>query len=118
VTFPAPALLVPLLLGAPADPELTALRESAREALRGTCGRCHDGARPTARPAALRVFDLRNEDWLAGVTDVQMDHMVDRFEAFHLPERDRRTVGSYLDAERARRAATAAAAASAVAPER
>ncbi|HEY1907198.1 MAG TPA: hypothetical protein VGG91_14220 [Myxococcaceae bacterium] len=83
---------------------LIGLRESAREALKTSCGRCHDRAKPTAKPEALRIFDLDELDWSARVTDVQMDHMVGRFEGFHMPEADRVTVRRYLDAERARRA--------------
>src|SRR5678816_1487522 len=85
--------------------ELPRLREPAREALRVSCGRCHDRTRSTARPAALRIFDLDERDWSARVTDVQMDHMVERFEGFHMPEADRVTVRRFLHAERARRAA-------------
>src|SRR5262245_40879638 len=89
---------------------LIGLRESAREALKTSCGRCHDRAKPTAKPAALRIFDLAELDWSARVTDVQMDHMVGRFEGFHMPEADRVTVKRFLDAERARRASGTASA--------
>jgi hypothetical protein len=37
-----------------------------------------------------------------------MDHMVGRFEGFHMPQADRVTVRRFLDAERSRRAALAA----------
>jgi hypothetical protein len=108
------ALLVLVALGAAADApsdaavELSRLRESAREALEASCGRCHDGTRSTARPAALRIFDLHEQDWSARITDRQMDHMVDRFEGFRMPEADRVAVSRFLDAERARRAALGA----------
>jgi hypothetical protein len=92
-----------LLASSTATAELSVLRDAAREALQPSCGRCHDGARPTARRAALRIFDLREGDWSARVTSVQMDHMVQRFESFGMPEADRTTVQRYLDAERARR---------------
>jgi hypothetical protein len=85
--------------------ELSRLRESARKALKASCGRCHDGTRPTARPAALQIFDLQERDWSARVTDLQMDHMVGRFEGFRMPQADRVAVSRFLDAERARRAA-------------
>ena len=107
----AGVLVVLVALGAaakaPGDPsgELSGLRESARKALRASCGRCHDGTRSTARPAALRIFDLQERDWSARVTDLQMDHMVERFEGFRMPQEDRVTVSRFLDAERARRAA-------------
>jgi hypothetical protein len=84
---------------------LVQLRDAARDALRPSCGRCHDRAQPTALSKALRIFDLHEADWSANVTGEQMDHMVRRFEGFHLPAPDRVTVQRFLDAERARRAA-------------
>lgn len=89
---------------APGGDELAMLREPAREALRTTCGRCHDRAQPTARPAALRIFDLAELDWSARVTDTQMDHIEERFAGFKMPAADRIVVRRFLDAERARRA--------------
>ena len=68
--------------------------------------RCHDHARPTARPGALRIFDLREQDWSARVTDLQMDHMVARFDGFQMPPADQVAVRKFLDAERARRSAS------------
>ena len=85
-------------------PDLARLRGAARDALETTCGRCHDGAQPTARPAAVRIFDLHDENWSAGLTLEQMDHMVARFEGFKMPTADRVTVQRFFDAERARRA--------------
>ncbi|HEY1334620.1 MAG TPA: hypothetical protein VGF31_10220 [Myxococcaceae bacterium] len=94
--------------GAPRDEtDLDRLREPAREALKASCGRCHDRARPTALPKALRIFDLREQDWSARVTDVQMDHMVARFDGFKMPPADQSAVRKFLDAERARRSASA-----------
>lgn len=92
---------------APGGEELGGLRESAREALRTTCGHCHDRAQPTARPAALRIFDLAQLDWSARVTEAQMDHIEERFAGFKMPAADRVTVRRFLDAERARRATLA-----------
>jgi len=85
------------------DAELDRLREPAREALKTSCGRCHDHARPTARSEALRIFDLREPDWSARITAVQMDHMVARFDGFQMPPADQVAVRKFLDAERARR---------------
>jgi len=87
------------------EAEIDGLREPAREALKATCGRCHDHARPTARPEALRIFDLREPDWSARVTGEQMDHMVARFEGFKMPAADQAAVRKFLDAERSRRSA-------------
>ncbi len=91
----------------PGGKELAALREPAREALETSCGRCHDRAQPTARPAALHVFDLAEADWSAQLTEEQMDHIEGRFEGFRMPEADRVPVRRFLAAERARRAALA-----------
>jgi hypothetical protein len=55
------------------------------------------------------VFDLQEPDWSARLTDVQMEHMVERFEGFKMPQAERVTVQQFLDAERARRASTTAA---------
>jgi mono/diheme cytochrome c family protein len=77
---------------APATPSsrsLTQLRDQARQVLQGSCGRCHDGTRPTAKPAALSR----------------------RFEGFGMPIPDRARVQAYIDAEIARRAESGAASA-------
>lgn len=103
-----------LLLGAdpavrpPSAQQRMALSDAAREALRPSCGRCHDGAQPTARPAALRVFDLAQSDWSAQLTEAEMDHMVGRFEGFKMPAADQVTVRRFLDAERTWRAGRSA----------
>jgi hypothetical protein len=110
----AAALLVSAVLGrtaggtpAPEPAQLDLLRDAAREALSSSCGRCHDHAEKTAKPAALRIFDLRESDWSARMSEEQMQHMVGRFEGFQMPPPDRVTVERYLDAERARRRAVA-----------
>ena|SRR5215472_3600563 len=89
------------------DTDLARRREAAREALKTSCGRCHDHVRPTAIPAALRIFDLQEQDWSARTTDLQLDHIEGRLEGFRVPEPDRVVVRKFLDAERARRAALA-----------
>ena len=89
------------------DTDLARRREAAREALRTSCGRCHDHVRPTAIPAALRIFDLQEQDWSARTTDLQLDHIEGRLEGFHVPEPERVIIRRFLDAERARRAALA-----------
>jgi hypothetical protein len=83
---------------------LPELRDQARQVLLGSCGRCHDGTRPTAKPAALRIFDLHQREWAAGMSNEQMNHMSSRFEGFGMPIPDRARVQAYIDAEIARRA--------------
>jgi hypothetical protein len=90
---------------------LTQLRDQARQVLQGSCGRCHDGTRPTAKPAALRIFDLQQREWAAAMSNEQMNHMSSRFEGFGMPIPDRARVQAYIDAEIARRAESGAASA-------
>jgi hypothetical protein len=89
------------------DTDLARGREAAREALRTSCGRCHDHARPTAIPAALRIFDLQQQEWSVRITDLHLDHIEGRLEGFHVPQPDQVTIRTFVDAERARRAAVA-----------
>lgn len=110
---PAAVVLVLASVGAAAgapradDTDLAGRREAAREALKTSCGRCHDHVRPTAIPAALRIFDLQEQDWSARTSDLQLDHIEGRLAGFHVPEPDRVIIRRFLDAERARRAARA-----------
>jgi hypothetical protein len=83
---------------------LPELRDQARQVLEGSCGRCHDRTRPTAKPAALRIFDLHQPEWAAGMSSEQMNHMSGRFEGFGMPIPDRARVQAYIDAEITRRA--------------
>lgn len=46
---------------APADP--AALRDWARDVARLHCGACHIASRPTAKPAALAIYNLDAPDW-------------------------------------------------------
>jgi len=112
------ALLVAAVLGRGPGPDaplqepvrLDVLRDEAREAMRRSCGRCHDRAQRSALPRALRLFDLGDADWSAHLTDEQLDGVAGRFEPFGMPPPDRVIVQRYLDAERARRAALASGA--------
>jgi hypothetical protein len=46
-----------------------ATRLAAHDVLAEHCGECHEGHRPTAKPAALAVFDLDKPDWPARFDD-------------------------------------------------
>jgi hypothetical protein len=96
---------------APLDPsQLVILRDAAREALRPSCGKCHDSKLRSAKPAALKQFDLQQADWSAQLKTEQLDHLAGRFDGFQVPPEKRSIVQTYLDAEKARRAANPAAA--------
>ena len=54
--------------GPTADPVSSdpgALRDWARELARLHCGACHIASRPTAKPAALAIYNLDAPDWSA-----------------------------------------------------
>jgi hypothetical protein len=52
------------------------------------CAKCHDGSRATAKPAALAVFDLRDRDWTARMTDAQLREAPVRLAGTRGPTRD------------------------------
>jgi hypothetical protein len=54
---------------ATASSDRAALRDDARLLLERHCGPCHLAGEPGALPAALAVFDLREEEWSARMTD-------------------------------------------------
>lgn len=92
---------------APLDPsQVLILRDAAREALKPSCGKCHDSRLRSAKPAALKYFDFKEADWAARLTTEQLGHLSGRFDGFQVPPSQRSIVLTYLDAERARRAAT------------
>lgn len=94
--FGAPRISAPSRIGQ--------LRDGAREILKANCGTCHDGALSTAKPAALKVFDLKEREWAAAMSDQQLGRIIGRFQSFGVPRRDRKRVKAFIDAELARRA--------------
>ena len=93
--------------GAPpisAPSRIAQLRDGAREILKANCGSCHDGALSTAKPAALKVFDLKEPEWAAAMSDQQLGRIIGRFQSFGVPRPDRKRVKAFIDAELARRA--------------
>jgi hypothetical protein len=86
--------------GEPARHE--AARERARPVLAERCGSCHDGARATAKPKALRVFDLREADLAARMSDAQLDAAIGRMSGAGSGA-DKEIVVEWVRAERARR---------------
>ncbi len=93
--------------GAPrtsAPSKIAQLRDGAREILKANCGTCHDGALSTAKPAALKVFDLKEQEWSAGMSDQQLGRIIGRFQSFGVPSHDRKRVKAFIDAELGRRA--------------
>ena len=56
-------------------PELppASLSNAVRELIRPDCGSCHTASLPTAKTAALEVFDLDKEAWSASMSVEQLE---------------------------------------------
>ena len=56
----------------PTDPTRTLpiedLRRNVREIIRPRCGTCHTSTLTTAKPGAIRIFDLVRDDWSGMIT--------------------------------------------------
>ena len=48
---------------------------TASRVLKENCGKCHQSTRPTAKPKALKIFDLDQEPWHDGVRDKHLKGM-------------------------------------------
>jgi len=55
------------------------------------CGSCHEGSRASANPAALKIFDLRDEDWTARMSDEQVLKLNGRGKSLRPTDRARLT---------------------------
>jgi DNA-binding beta-propeller fold protein YncE len=88
--------------------EVNQLEASVRAIIHEHCGSCHDGALSTAKPAALKIFDLRERDWTARMSDDQLTTVVGRVKGKNLPTRQQAQVAQLLEQKREERAATAA----------
>ncbi len=76
---------------APVDKLTTAVREIVQQ----QCGSCHDGSLQTANPAALKVFDLREEDWTAQMSDEQVRKLLGR--AKRLPSDNQTKMAKFVN---------------------
>jgi hypothetical protein len=54
------------------------LRDDARLVLERECGKCHIPEYPTALPAALRVYNLREAEWAGRMTEAQLRQLSSR----------------------------------------
>ncbi len=88
----------------PAAPDpRQATRRAAHDALAEHCGECHEGHRPTAKPAALAVFDLDKPDWPARFDDHRYQTALARLA--NKPAAARDAFIAFRDAELAARSA-------------
>ena len=53
--------------------QLSFLRNEVRELIRPECGSCHTSTLSTAKPGAVEVFDLVNDDWSATMSGEELN---------------------------------------------
>src|SRR5215471_20220757 len=99
VTASSATVLV-LLLGmsppAAVKPKSTALEPAVRKLVEDRCGRCHNSMHETAKPAALKVFDLKEDDWTASMSDGQLPKVNGRFESVDVTTAQRKQVADFI----------------------
>jgi hypothetical protein len=93
------------IAGAEAPGEVSQLETSVRAIIHEHCGSCHDGALSSAKPAALKVFDLRETDWTARMSDDQLTAVVGRVKGKDLPAAQQAQVAQLMKQKRQERAA-------------
>jgi hypothetical protein len=77
-------------------------REAARKVLQARgCGSCHDRAVSTEHPAALAVYDLRDQDWPGKMSNERLPKLMTRLRS--APAADRLVVKRFIAAELAAR---------------
>ena len=83
--------------------ELQAVREQVRSYARTHCGTCHIASLPTARPAALKIYDLDAPQWSATLTATQLRNGFPRRLNGRLDAEGQRALQSFIEAELALR---------------
>ena len=66
------------------------------------CDACHHSGVSTDTPGALAVYDLREADWPARLSDARLPKLMGRLQG--VPAKDRSVVQSFIAAELQRRA--------------
>jgi hypothetical protein len=91
------ACSVPSLLAAEPVHPGDSLEKSVRQLVEKHCGSCHDGALGTAKPAALRIFDLREESWTARMSEDQLKKVIGRTRNLQLTEDQHREIQDFIE---------------------
>jgi hypothetical protein len=107
--FAAAALVLTCVVGcvhAPAPPrqpiashDTQALRERIRDHAKQHCGRCHIASLPSARPAALAIFNLDAEAWSSTLSVAQLEGGFPRRLNARLDEAGRLELRAFLEHE-------------------
>jgi|GEM_PF-4350005 len=69
------------------------------------CGSCHNSTRETAKPAALKVFDLKEDDWTASMSNDQLQKVNGRAKGVNLPPAKRQLVADFIKGKLEQRSA-------------
>ena len=103
-------LVTAVCLGANAlgcEAKVDKLSTAVRGIVQEHCGSCHDGSMQTAKPAALKVFDLREEDWTARMSDDRVRMLLGR--ARRLAAENQTTMSKFVQRVLKKRTSQAAA---------
>ena len=86
-----------------APAELSVVREQVRGYAKTHCGACHQSTLPTAKPAALRIYDLDSADWSSTITAPQLRGGFPRRLNGQLDDAGRERLRAFIEAELALR---------------
>jgi mono/diheme cytochrome c family protein len=87
-----------------APAEHAALRDRVRGYAKAHCGSCHQSSLPSAKPAALAIYDLDSESWAAMLTVARLQNGFPRRLNAHLDDAGRQQLRSFIQSELALRA--------------
>lgn len=73
--------------------------EKVKELAAGACGSCHTSGLETSKPAALKVFDLNDSDWMKNMNEIQLSRTFIQRLGFTVQKKDRETVTDCLGEE-------------------
>jgi hypothetical protein len=82
-----------------ASGELQQVRERVREYAKTHCGACHIASLPTARPAALAIYNLDAKEWSSTLTAGQLRNGFPRRLNGRLDAEGQRELKTFIEAE-------------------
>jgi len=107
--FSNSAIVLLLLFGmspaAAVKAKSSALEPAVRKLVEDHCGRCHNSTHETAKPAALKVFDLKEDNWTASMSDEQLPKVNGRFASVDVTTAQRKQVADFIKGKLNERAA-------------
>jgi mono/diheme cytochrome c family protein len=86
-----------------ATAELQAARDQVRGYARTHCGTCHIASLPTARPAALAIYNLDSNEWSSTLTAAQLRNGFPRRLNGQLDNDGKRQLKAFIEGELALR---------------